>query len=251
MRSVFGWPLRISTSPNRRTLYNFPMQSNGAEMLRLAACRLCEVGIVPCMLIHDGLLIEAKDMEQVEQAKDIMRAAGREVCDGLDIGVDTDQLLLNGARYRDKREVAKKMWATMMRTLQEIGALPEGSTMKYVYRHGERIAVDIINTATPAQMHKPLEVSFVQFPYFWIDQLMRANNPGAFKLAFQILKEAFKRQLVGGEIVLSTEITELPREVRRRAVRELVQLGLIKIEQSGNRAIRVTSIIKKKKRRKE
>jgi hypothetical protein len=126
MRSVFGWSLRISTSPNRRTLYNFPMQSNGAEMLRLAACRLCEVGIVPCMLIHDGLLIEAKDMGQVEQAKQIMRAAGRDVCDGLEIGVDTDQLLLNGERYRDKREVAKKMWSTMMRTLQEIGALPEG-----------------------------------------------------------------------------------------------------------------------------
>jgi hypothetical protein len=126
MRSVFGWPLRISTSPNKRTLYNFPMQSNGAEMLRLAACRMCDIGIVPCMLIHDGLLIEAKDMEQVEHAKDIMRVAGREVCGGLEIGVDTDQELHNGARYRDKRPVAKRMWATMMRTLQEIGALPEG-----------------------------------------------------------------------------------------------------------------------------
>ena len=39
-RRVFGWPLRISTSPNKRTLYNFPMQGNGAEMLRLAAWRL-------------------------------------------------------------------------------------------------------------------------------------------------------------------------------------------------------------------
>jgi hypothetical protein len=47
IESVFGWPLRITTSPNRRTIYNFPMQSGGAEMLRLAACRLCEAGIVP------------------------------------------------------------------------------------------------------------------------------------------------------------------------------------------------------------
>ena len=126
MRSVFGWPLRISTSPNKRTLYNFPMQSNGAEMLRLAAWRMCEAGIIPCMLIHDGLLLEARDMEQVEHAKEIMRAAGRDVCDGLEIGVDTDQELHDGERYRDKRPVAKKMWATMMRTLQEIGALPQG-----------------------------------------------------------------------------------------------------------------------------
>ena len=126
MESVFGWPLRISTSPNKRTLYNFPMQSNGAEMLRLAAWRMCEAGIIPCMLIHDGLLIEAQDMEQVECAKHIMRTAGRDVCDGLEIGVDTDQELHNGARYRDKRPVATKMWETMMRTLLEIGALPQG-----------------------------------------------------------------------------------------------------------------------------
>jgi hypothetical protein len=126
IRSVFGWPLRLSTSPNKRTLYNFPMQANGAEMLRLAAWRMCESDIIPCMLIHDGLLVEARDMEQVEHAEEIMRTAGREVCDGLEIGIDTDQELHNGARYRDKRPVAKKMWETMMRTLQKIGALPEG-----------------------------------------------------------------------------------------------------------------------------
>jgi hypothetical protein len=126
IESILGWPLRISTSPNKRTLYNFPMQSNGAEMLRLAAWRLCEAGIVPVMLIHDGILFEVMDREQVEHAKEIMRAAGRDVCDGLEIGVDTDQDLHNGARYRDKRPMAKKMWETMMRTLQKIGALPEG-----------------------------------------------------------------------------------------------------------------------------
>ena len=37
IESVFGWPLHLSTSPNQRTLYNFPMQGGGAEMLRLAA----------------------------------------------------------------------------------------------------------------------------------------------------------------------------------------------------------------------
>jgi DNA polymerase I len=50
IESCLGWPLRITSSPNQRTLYNFPMQSGGAEMLRLAAWRLCEAGIVPCML---------------------------------------------------------------------------------------------------------------------------------------------------------------------------------------------------------
>jgi DNA polymerase I-like protein with 3'-5' exonuclease and polymerase domains len=124
--TVFGWPLYLSSGPNQKTLYNFPMQSNGAEMLRLAAWRLCEAGIIPNMLIHDGILLEVQGDEQVKQAIDIMKAAGRDVCDGLEIGVDVDQRLENGARYRDKRPVAKKMWETMMLALQEIGAMPQG-----------------------------------------------------------------------------------------------------------------------------
>jgi DNA polymerase I len=126
IESVFGWPLYLSSSPNQRTLYNFPMQANGAEMLRLATWRMCEAGIIPNMLVHDGLLIEARNEEQIEQAMDIMRTAGREVCDGLEIGVDIDQRLEQGARYRDKRPVAQQMWTTMMTALQEIGAIPKG-----------------------------------------------------------------------------------------------------------------------------
>lgn len=124
IESVGGWPLRLTTSPNQRALYNFPMQAGGAEMLRLASWRLCEAGIVPIMLIHDGILFEETDREKLDQAVKIMRGAGRDVCNGLEIGVDVDQMLVGGARYRDKREVALKMWATIMNTLQAIGALP-------------------------------------------------------------------------------------------------------------------------------
>src|SRR6516225_7448769 len=120
-----GWPLHISNSPNQRSLYNFPMQSGGAEMLRLAACRLCDAGLVPSMLVHDGILLELQRPEQVEQAIAIMRQAGAEVCGGLEIGVDIDQRLERGARYRDKRDVARKMWDTIMDVLVEIGALPK------------------------------------------------------------------------------------------------------------------------------
>lgn len=125
MESVFGWPLRITYSPNQRTLYNFPAQSGGSEMLRLATVRLCEAGIVPIMLIHDGILFEETDTEKIEHAIEIMRSAGRDVCNGLvDIGVDIEQRLDHGGRYRDKRPMAQKMWATIMDVLQTIGALP-------------------------------------------------------------------------------------------------------------------------------
>ena len=125
IESMFGWPLQLTTSPNKRTLYNFPCQSDGAEMLRLAAWRLCEAGIVPVMLIHDGILFELTDREQVDQAKAIMAQAGREVCDGFEIGVDVDQMLVGGARYRDKRPAAQKMWRTIMGALETAGALPK------------------------------------------------------------------------------------------------------------------------------
>jgi DNA polymerase-1 len=125
IESVFGWPLRISTSPNIRTLYNFPMQSGGAEMLRLAASRMCEAGIVPIMLVHDAVLLEEVSLERIEHAKEIMVQAGRDVCDGLEIGVSTDQLLIGGARYHDKRPVAKEMWSTIMNALKAVGAVPE------------------------------------------------------------------------------------------------------------------------------
>jgi DNA polymerase I len=121
-----GWPLHISNSPNKRTLYNFPMQSGGSSMLRLAATRLCEAGLVPNMLVHDGILIEVRTDEQVDQVVEIMRAAGTEVCHGFEVGADIDfDSRKKGQRFIDKRDVAKAMWKVVMDVLREIGALPK------------------------------------------------------------------------------------------------------------------------------
>jgi DNA polymerase-1 len=130
--SVFGWPLHITTSPNKRTLYNFPMQANGAEMLRLAAWWLCEAGLVPLMLVHDGILLELRSEEEIAHAIEIMRRAGREVCDGFEIGVDIEMdQRVHGPRYRDKRPVAQKMWATVMDALGTVGADPHEEIRRY------------------------------------------------------------------------------------------------------------------------
>jgi hypothetical protein len=93
-------------------------------MLRHATWKLCEAGIVPAMLVHDGILFELESLEQVALAKEIMRAAGREICDGFEIDVDEDQILQGGARYSDKRVVAKKMWGTIMSALEAVRAIP-------------------------------------------------------------------------------------------------------------------------------
>ena len=73
-------------------------------MLRLAAWRLCEAGLVPNMLVHDGILFELENQEQVARAVNIMRSARRDVCHGLEVGVDIDQRLEHGARYQDNAD---------------------------------------------------------------------------------------------------------------------------------------------------
>ena len=124
LETQFGWPLYLSHSPNRRTIYNFPMQGNGAEMLRLAAMRMCEVGIVPSMLVHDAVLLEADSEEQIAHAVEIMERAGSDVCNGFKIGVDIERM--KSGRFRDKRPAAEKIWATIIRALQDVGALRLG-----------------------------------------------------------------------------------------------------------------------------
>ena len=47
-------------------MQNFPMQANGAEMLRLACCLATEGGVRICAQVHYALLIEAP-MRELEK----------------------------------------------------------------------------------------------------------------------------------------------------------------------------------------
>jgi hypothetical protein len=119
-----GWTMHLSHSPNKRTLANFLAQAGGAEMLRLASNRLCDAGLIPSMLVHDGILFELDNDDQVRHAIEIMRQAGTDVCDGMEVGVSVEQMLIGGKEFSDKRPMAKKMWAVIKEVLVEIGALP-------------------------------------------------------------------------------------------------------------------------------
>ena len=96
-------------------------------MLRWGTMELCNAEIVPCMLVHDGILFEESDPEKIEHAREIMLKTGRDVCNDFEIGVDVDQMLVGGTRYRDKRPMAQKMWDTIMSVLQAVGALPRSA----------------------------------------------------------------------------------------------------------------------------
>jgi hypothetical protein len=96
---------------------------------------------------------------------------------------------------------------------------------------------------SPRPKRKPFVAQWVKFPHYWSERLERACRLATYKLAHRILREAFKRQHVGGEVILSTAVTGLPRETRRQAIQELVALGLIRTAQQGNGAVIVTEIL--------
>ena len=113
IHTVFGWNLHVGLDPNSRSLSNFPVQGNGAEILRLACSRLTEAGVEACALIHDAVLIEAdsdKIDDVVVQSQEIMQAASAVVLDGFPIRTDT-YIVRHPDRYTDQRGL--RMWDTV------------------------------------------------------------------------------------------------------------------------------------------
>jgi len=118
--TVFGWTIRVGGEPNPRSFRNFPMQANGAEMLRLACCYSVERGIKVCAPIHDAILIESPldtlDFE-VSNVQKAMSDASAVILDGFRLRTDVKTIRYPD-RYQDER--GKKMWAEVESIIDEI-----------------------------------------------------------------------------------------------------------------------------------
>jgi hypothetical protein len=117
LSTVFGWILHTGNTPRPPTLRNFPMQANGAEMLRLACCLASEHGVQVDAPVHDALLIEA-DADAIDDAVATTRAAmaeaSRVVLAGVEVGTDVEVIAWPD-RYADPR--GKVMWARVTEIL--------------------------------------------------------------------------------------------------------------------------------------
>jgi DNA polymerase I len=91
MSSILGWRRKLRWIDRPTSLMNFPMQANGAEMMRLAAIAATEVGIEVCAPVHDAFLIaaplEVLD-ERVGQMRELMTKAGMVITGGVAIRTD-------------------------------------------------------------------------------------------------------------------------------------------------------------------
>jgi DNA polymerase I len=119
LHTVFGWRVQVPPISNPRSLSNFPMQANGAEMLRLACCLATERGIEVCAPVHDAVLIcaplERLDAD-VARMQDAMREASRIVLGGFELGADA-KIVRFPNRYMDERGAA--MWDRVMKLIHE------------------------------------------------------------------------------------------------------------------------------------
>jgi hypothetical protein len=118
LHTVFGWHVRAGSDPNTRSLQNFPMQANGAEMLRLACCLATERGIEVCAPVHDALLICAptdRIDDAVAATRAAMNEASRAVLSGFEIGTDV-QIFRYPDRYMDEKR-GRVMWDRVMQLL--------------------------------------------------------------------------------------------------------------------------------------
>jgi DNA polymerase I-like protein with 3'-5' exonuclease and polymerase domains len=130
LASAFGWQLIVTEATNDRSLRNFPMQANGAEMLRLAIMFAQERGVVVCAPVHDAILIEAAT-EQIDMAVETAQAAMAEAS-ALVLGgvrLRTEAVVVHGPNHYPAKDPAG-IWALVSRAVAERphGNCPHGNS---------------------------------------------------------------------------------------------------------------------------
>lgn len=118
IHTVFGWEYHVTDKTKPRTLRNFPIQANGAEMLRIACCLATEQGIKVCAPVHDALLVQGlnSEIEEVVRAtQDAMRKASEIVLSGFPLRSEA-KIVHSPDRYMDLR--GKEMWEKVMGLLK-------------------------------------------------------------------------------------------------------------------------------------
>jgi DNA polymerase-1 len=111
MSTVYGWPLKLQPKVKPRSLLNYPMQANAAEMMRIACCLATERGVTVCAPVHDAFLVEADaaaEDEILALVQDAMREASRAVLDGVEVGTEA-YVVRWPDRYIDDKGAA--MWS--------------------------------------------------------------------------------------------------------------------------------------------
>lgn len=118
--TVFGWTLEPNADTKPTTLKNFPVQSCGAELLRLSCCLATERGLGISAPVHDAVLLEADAGEidsAVRELQTSMGEASKVVLDGFEVDTDV-KLVRYPDRFTDPR--GEDMFNRICRLLVEV-----------------------------------------------------------------------------------------------------------------------------------
>ena len=122
LQTTFGFQMKVLPTVKPGTLLNWPMQANGADMLRLACCLATNRGIKIIAPIHDAILVEGpvdSINDVIADLKVCMIEASRAVLGGPTVRVDAN-IIPYPERYVDDRDMAPELWATTMRLIEKL-----------------------------------------------------------------------------------------------------------------------------------
>jgi hypothetical protein len=117
MHTAFGWRRRGCEGAPRTELMNWPIQSAGADLMRIVCIAATEGGIEVACPVHDAFLIVSpldRLDQDVEHMREIMARASEVVTGGLRIRVDAK--IVRTGRFMDERGDA--MWDRVMELLR-------------------------------------------------------------------------------------------------------------------------------------
>ncbi len=116
LETVFGWRRSVLADAKPASVGNFPVQGNGAEMLRLAIIKMHQNGIQVAAPVHDAVIVEGlvdRSSEIVTQTQKCMRQASEVILDGFYLDSDV-KVTTYPNRYMDEERGAG-FWNNVMK----------------------------------------------------------------------------------------------------------------------------------------
>jgi DNA polymerase-1 len=120
LHTALGWHVNVRTDANPRSLANFPMQGNGAEILRLACCLGVGRGVRIAAPVHDAVLVSAPIntiSDTVRTMRAAMAEAASQVLGGFELGTggaDEKIIVRYPDHYMDESR-GREMWDEVLR----------------------------------------------------------------------------------------------------------------------------------------
>jgi DNA polymerase I-like protein with 3'-5' exonuclease and polymerase domains len=104
-----GWQCELGIKANHRAVGNWPIQTTGGVLLRLAVVLAARKGVRIIALVHDAIMIEARD-EEIDEHLRLAKEAMDEACRTVlgDVIRTEHQVIRSPGRYYEEK--GKRLW---------------------------------------------------------------------------------------------------------------------------------------------